>query len=105
MNSTLQCFCHIEKFINFFKYNPQIINNGNNNKDNLSSSFKLLIENLWPNNYNKKNNKNKKSYYAPEEFKKKISKMNPLFEGIAANDSKDLVNFIIITLHEELNTN
>ena len=102
MNSTLQCFCHIEKFINFFKYNPQIINNGNNNKDNLSSSFKLLIENLWPNNYS---NQNKKSYYAPEEFKKKISKMNPLFEGIAANDSKDLVNFIIMTLHEELNTN
>ena len=29
--------------------------------------------------------------------------MNPLFEGIAANDSKDLVNFIIMTLHEELN--
>ena len=29
--------------------------------------------------------------------------MNPLFEGIAANDSKDLVNFIILTLHEELN--
>ena len=29
--------------------------------------------------------------------------MNPLFEGIAANDSKDLVNFIIMTLHKELN--
>ena len=29
--------------------------------------------------------------------------MNKLFEGIAANDSKDLVNFIIMTLHEELN--
>ena len=29
--------------------------------------------------------------------------MNPLFKGIAANDAKDLVNFIIITLHGELN--
>ena len=29
--------------------------------------------------------------------------MNPLFEGIQANDAKDLVNFIIMTLHEELN--
>ena len=29
--------------------------------------------------------------------------MNPLFQGIAANDSKDLVNFIIMTLHKELN--
>ena len=29
--------------------------------------------------------------------------MNPLFKGVAANDVKDLVNFIIMTLHEELN--
>ena len=91
MNSTLQCFCHIEKLVNYFKYKYN-----NNKSNNLSSSFKILIESLWPNHksYN---------YYAPEEFKNKISKMNPLFEGIAANDSKDLVNFIIMTLHEELN--
>ena len=29
--------------------------------------------------------------------------MNNLFEGAKANDSKDLVNFIIMRLHEELN--
>ena len=29
--------------------------------------------------------------------------MNSLFKGVAANDAKDLVNFIIMTLHEELN--
>ena len=29
--------------------------------------------------------------------------MNSLFEGVQANDSKDLVNFIIMTLHDELN--
>ena len=101
MNSTLQCFCHIEKFVNFFKYNPQI--NNYKNKNNLTSSFILLIDNLWPDNYDPFSTKNKNKYYAPEEFKKKISKMNKLFEGIAANDSKDLVNFIIMTLHEELN--
>jgi ubiquitin C-terminal hydrolase len=28
--------------------------------------------------------------------------MNPLFKGIAANDAKDLVNFIVMTLHIEL---
>ena len=99
MNSTLQCFCHIEKFIEFFKYSKQVINITKNNKNNLTSSFKLLIEKLWPNN----NNLNSNKCYAPEEFKNKISKMNPLFEGIAANDAKDLVNFIIMTLHEELN--
>ena len=100
MNATLQCFCHIEEFVNFFKYKKQVIDITRKDKDNnLTSSFKLLIENLWPNN----NKISSKNYYAPEEFKKKISKMNPLFKGIAANDAKDLVNFIIMTLHEELN--
>jgi len=100
MNSTLQCFCHIEKFVNYFKYSKHVISMVRSNKNNLTSSFKLLIEKLWPNNYNESYSQ---KIYAPEEFKNKISKMNPLFEGIAANDAKDLVNFIIMTLHEELN--
>ena len=95
MNATLQCFCHIEKFLNFFKCSSQVLNN---KKNNLTSSFKLLIDNLWPNDFDPT-----VKYWAPEEFKNKISKMNDLFAGIAANDSKDLVNFIIMTLHEELN--
>ena len=41
--------------------------------------------------------------YAPYEFKEKISKMNPQFKGVTANDAKDLINFLIMTLHEELN--
>ena len=101
MNATLQCFCHIEKFVNKFKYSKTIINKVRSDKNNLTASFKLLIEKLWPNNYDPSNNTPK--YFAPEEFKKKISEMNPLFKGIAANDAKDLVNFIIMTLHEELN--
>ena len=100
MNATLQCFCHIEGFINFFKYSHQPINIAKIDKNKLTSSFKLLIEKLWPNNVNTFSSKR---YYAPEEFKNKISKMNPLFKGVAANDAKDLVNFIIMTLHEELN--
>ena len=100
MNATLQCFAHIEKFVNFFKYNSQVDNYQDNmNKNKLYSSFKILIEKLWPDNYENIVQK----YYAPYEFKKKIADMNDLFKGIAANDSKDLVNFIIMTLHEELN--
>ena len=104
MNATIQCFCHIEKFIDYFKYNKHLIQivKKDKKKRKLSSSFKLLMEKLWPNNFDPKKNK-KKNYYAPYEFKKKISKMNPLFKGVAANDAKDLVNFIIMTLHEELN--
>ena len=97
MNSTLQCFCHIEKFIKYFKYNPRIIND--TRTDTLSYSFKLLISKLWPDD----SSSNNYTYYSPYDFKDKISKMNPLFSGIAANDSKDLVNFIIMKLHDELN--
>ena len=97
MNSTLQCFCHIEKFIKFFKYNPQIINDKRENT--LAYSFKLLISKLWPDD----SSQNNYNYFSPYEFKEKISKMNPLFNGIAANDAKDLVNFIIMQLHDELN--
>ena len=99
MNATLQCFCNIEKFVNYFKYNKYLINfvRNDKSKQKLSSAFKLLTEKLWPDvNMNQ-------THYAPYNFKELISSMNPLFKGVAANDSKDLVNFIIMTLHEELN--
>ena len=126
MNATLQCLCNIPKFVNYFKYNKHLIEYVKNDlvcgNATLSSSFKLLIEKLWPdrlyftnNNYPSNGNyghigsnntfSNKKNEsYAPKEFKTKISSMNSLFEGVQANDAKDLVNFLIMTLHTELNT-
>ena len=121
MNATLQCLCNIPKFVNYFKYNKRlkdiVKNDLMNGNKMLSSSFKLLIEKLWPdrlyisNNptqfYNVGSNNsflNKKNEsYAPNEFKNKISAMNELFKGVQANDAKDLVNFLIMTLHNELN--
>jgi ubiquitin C-terminal hydrolase len=81
----------------YFKYNPRIIND--NRKDTLTYSFKLLINKLWPDDSSNDNY----DCFSPYEFKDKISKMNPLFSGIGANDAKDLVNFIIMQLHDELN--
>ena len=127
MNATLQCLCNIQKFVNYFKYNKYLKEKVKTdllytNNMLLSSSFKLLIEELWPDRLYFNNNPNpiynqlggfwnnntymnkKNESYAPKEFKKKISKMNPLFEGVAANDAKDLVNFLIMTLHDELNS-
>ena len=126
MNATLQCLCNILKFINYFKYNKHLIETVRGDlmyteNSTLTSSFKLLMEKLWPDRlyyYNASNsgynllgnigtnntysNKNNESY-APKEFKAKISKMNDLFKGVAANDAKDLVQFLIMTLHKELN--
>ena len=110
MNATLQCLCNIEKLVSYFKYHRTIENYiRNNGSTTLTYSFKYLVENLWQSTgskyilpkYNGENSNNK--YFSPIDFKNKISTMNPLFEGAQANDAKDLVNFIIMTLHEELN--
>ena len=112
MNATLQCFSQIDKLVNYYKFKPyveQVIQKYKNlNKLCLTESFKDLIENLWPSNFNyiKKeyvHQNSNNSYFAPYKFKEKISNMNDLFKGVQANDSKDLVNFIIMTLHEEMN--
>jgi len=119
MNATLQCLCNIRKFVSYFKYNKHLIQKVKEdiNKEFLCSSFKLLIEKLYPFKYSKNGKEYSKTHpefislypqipkysYAPREFKDKISRMNPLFQGVAANDAKDLVNFLIMTSHQELN--
>jgi ubiquitin C-terminal hydrolase len=111
MNAILQCFCNILHFVDFFKFNSKVEETINKylkeNKLCLTSSFKILIDNLWPygnkilESYQGKNFNN--IFFIPQEIENKISKMNNLFKGVAAYDPKDLVNFIIMTLHEELN--
>ena len=112
MNATLQCFCNLKKFVNYFKYKikKELIKKfESSRKLNLTISFKYLIENIWQtygNKYIMRKNNNKNSnnnYFIPKKFKETISEMNPLFAGVHANDAKDLVNFLIMTLHEELN--
>jgi hypothetical protein len=41
-------------------------------------------------------------YYEPNDFKNTISWKNPLFKGINANDSKDLINFMLEEMNQEL---
>ena len=98
MNATLQCFCNIDKFVNYFKYNKELIEfvKKDARKEILSSSFKLLIENLWPDKFSINNTKNKS--YTPKEFKNKLSLLNNV-----SVEPKDLIKFIINELHLELN--
>ena len=114
MNATLQCLSQIKKLTHYFKYHKHVENviekYKAKNENCLTTSYKYLIENLWPSNpayqkkeYCGKNSNN--SYFSPEAFKIKISNMNELFKGVQANDAKDLINFIIMTLHSELNKN
>ena len=62
----------------------------------ISNEYYLLLKHLW-------SSKVKKNYYEPNNFKKVLSEENPLFSGINANDSKDLLNFLLERMHKELN--
>ena len=90
MNSTLQCFSNVKSLRNYFLKHKSKIRD-----KKLSSALLTVFENLWENS--------NISYYIPNEFKDVISEMNPLFEGIQANDAKDLILFILENVHNELN--
>ena len=92
MNATLQCLLNSKKLTEYF------LNNFKNDDPNkiIANEYYEVIMNLC----NKENNKKS---YSPYSFKEKLSKQNPSFEGIAANDSKDLINFLLERLHQELN--
>ena len=95
INAILQCFCNIKPFVDFFK--KEKIDNDNQN-EKLSKTFKTLIDNIYPDN-----SQEIKRTFTPINLEYKISHINPLFEDISTNKEKDLINFIIMTLHEELN--
>ena len=90
MNATLQCLCHIDELKNYFLKNKSIMES-----KPLAKQFYIVMSELWKNS--------SETYYAPHCFKNQISSMNPLFKGIQANDSKDLILFIFETIHNELN--
>ena len=95
MNATIQCLSNIESLTNYFLIYQKIFLN-NQIKYDLTREYVKLIKNLWA-------VKPIKKYYEPYDFKRKIGEKNPLFSGIAANDSKDLILFIFEELHKELN--
>ena len=99
INAFLQCLCNIKEFVNCFKnYKIKEAIPKESQNEKLSTSFKLLIDKLYQDN-----TKEIKRVYTPIDLIEKISNINPLFEDISTNNEKDLINFIIMTLHEELN--
>ena len=101
MNATLQCFSHTEILTDYFlneNNRNKIYNNNIAKKDptllQLSPSYLNLITNLWL---------SKQKYFSPFEFRKRVADMNPLFKELSANDAKDLLNYLLMQLHEELN--
>ena len=91
MNATLQCLSNTKQLTDYFLKTYE-----DKPKNIMTNEYHELIVNLW----NKKKNN---LPYSPYSFKEVLSKENPLFAGIAANDSKDLINFLLERFHKELN--
>ena len=97
MNATIQVLSNIlilsEYLLEKFKASTFDINT-----QPLSISYSSLLFELFYAN-------NNKNYIAPRMFKEIIGELNPLFKGMHAADSKDLIFFIIEKLHQELSLN
>ena len=97
MNATLQCFSNIPKLREYLTEKKIYLKlNKYKGKKKLSFALAEVIKNLWENS--------DKRFYSPENFKNVISGMNPLFKGVAANDPKDLILFLLENMHRELNS-
>ena len=97
MNATLQCFSNIPKLRSYLldKDNYNLLYNNKDSTNKLSFALAEVLKNLWEILTQRD--------YPPENFKKIISEMNPLFKGIKANDPKDLILFLLESMHNELN--
>ena len=102
MNAALQCFSNTKALLSYFlnynnlqylKNNAVIISD--ESEPSLVIEFLKLIRHLWCDS--------PKSSFAPNEFKKAIGQIEPLFKNFEANDAKDFVNFMVMRLHDELN--
>ena len=98
MNATLQCFINCDKLTRYL-LTESVYNNIINKNDicELTSRYCDLLMNVCC-------NMNIKKSYKPRTFKQIISVKNPLFKGINANDSKDLINFMLEEMNNELNS-
>ena len=94
MNATLQALSNTDNFTTYFLTKYKFDPNDKNKK--MSNEMYKVLNNLWDEN-------KKKGDYPPNDFKNSLSEENPLFAGIQANDSKDLINFLLERFHQEMN--
>ena len=97
MNATLQCFSNTPKLRSYLlnKDNYSDLEHNKESTNKLSFALAEVLKNLWEILTQRD--------YPPNHFKNVISEMNPLFKGIKANDPKDLILFLLETMHNELN--
>ena len=100
MNATLQCLIHIPElslyFLNEYPNDKKVLNYKNSSvksKGQLSEAYYEVVKGV----------KNSYSSYSPKTFKQILGRYNSQFSSYEANDSKDLILYLLQTFHEELN--
>ena len=106
MNATLQCFYHVKALSENLINDKQI-----HDKMEITFCYKQLIEELTGcsnrqrfriDMQNYRQDQKLKDYIEPHKFKDLIGEKNPLFKGIKACDSKDLIIFLLDNMDNEL---
>ena len=96
MNATLQCFFNVPTLTEYLLTPVNYMQiTQNNNLYELTSAYCHLLFSVCCDESNTK-------FCKPQNFKDVISSKNPLFQGVNANDSKDLVNFMLEEMNQEL---
>jgi len=90
MNATIECLSNIRSLSNNILFN---FGTFDREKQPLCFAYSNLIYELLH---------TRDKYISPNVFKQVIGNLNPLFEGNQTADAKDLIFFIIETLHKEL---
>ena len=96
MNATLQCLANIKPLTEYFlrkdKYSVLF-----QNKDLcfFTLNYIQVLIGLFC-------NESRNGSYSPDNFKKILGEHNPLFRGVKANDSKDLIIFLLEIFNTEL---
>ena len=96
INSIIQCLAHCielsEDILSWYLYHPD--------KDKQSRCISYSYAEVLYNLFFPKDNQ---TYYSPNDFREIVALIGPLFEEHKANDSKDIFQFLIEKIHEELN--
>ena len=96
MNATLQCLANIKPITDYLlEENNYILLSKNADICKLTLKYTQVLLGLFC-------NESTTGSYCPNDFKQTISDLNPLFRGVKANDSKDLIIFILEILNSEL---
>ena len=121
MNATLQCLLHVSPLVAYFieiylkqKHYEKLlkINESAPTKGKISQAFLGIIRAIGQKGNKKIDNNSmgtkttvykKSQAVSPENFQKTVGTFNPQFRNLEANDSKDLILYLLQVMHQELN--